>query len=279
MSKLKLGSPLYINTLPLLFYFPQNNPNFEIVLEVPKKLNKSLAKGEIQGSLSSSIFYAKNFKEYLILPDISISAVGEVKSVILYHREPLEKLDEKKIGITPETESSFSLLRILLEDFIGIKPRYVELTKNWKDLTKEEKKEFSGYLAIGDEALILQFNRINNRDFLITDLAELWLKHTHLPFVFALFIVRNEIAQKYSKELKEFCSYLYYARARSFSNLKEIVEKSHLALPKEFIFNYLTHLEYDFSGLKQRAFITFCEYLLKKGLIKDLPELRFFEIL
>jgi chorismate dehydratase len=278
MYKLKLGSPLYINTLPLLFYFPQNNPYFEIILEVPKKLNQSLAKGEIHGSLSSSVFYAKNFRKYLILPDISISAVGEVKSVILYHKVPLEKLDNKKIGITPETESSFNLLRILLEEFMGIKPKYIELYKNWGTLTEEEKKELSGYLAIGDEALTLQFNN-QNKSALITDLAELWLKYTHLPFVFALFIVRKDIAKKYKNELKEFCNNLYYARAQALSNLREIVKKSYLNLPKEFLFNYLTHLEYDFSGLKQRAFITFCEYLLKLGLIKELPKLRFLEIL
>jgi chorismate dehydratase len=278
MYKLKLGSPLYINTLPLLFYFPQNNPYFEIILEVPKKLNQSLAKGEIHGSLSSSVFYAKNFRKYLILPDISISAVGEVKSVILYHKVPLEKLDNKKIGITPETESSFNLLRILLEEFMDIKPKYIELYKNWGTLTEEEKKELSGYLAIGDEALTLQFNN-QNKSALITDLAELWLKYTHLPFVFALFIVRKDIAKKYKNELKEFCNNLYYARAQALSNLREIVKKSYLNLPKEFLFNYLTHLEYDFSGLKQRAFITFCEYLLKLGLIKELPKLRFLEIL
>jgi chorismate dehydratase len=278
MYKLKLGSPFYINTLPLLFYFPQNNPYFEIILEVPKKLNQSLAKGEIHGSLSSSVFYAKNFRKYLILPDISISAVGEVKSVILYHKVPLEKLDNKKIGITPETESSFNLLRILLEEFMDIKPKYIELYKNWGTLTEEEKKELSGYLAIGDEALTLQFNN-QNKSALITDLAELWLKYTHLPFVFALFIVRKDIAKKYKNELKEFCNNLYYARAQALSNLREIVKKSYLNLPKEFLFNYLTHLEYDFSGLKQRAFITFCEYLLKMGLIKELPKLRFLEIL
>ncbi len=277
-KKLKMGSPLYINTLPLLFYFPQNTPSFEIVLNVPRKLNRSVAKGEICGSLSSSVFYAKNFKDYLILPDISISAVGEVKSVILYHREPLEKLNGKKIGITPETESSYHLLRILLEDFLHVKPVYVELSKNWKDLTDEEKKELSGYLAIGDEALIFQFNSVSSDSTIITDLAELWLKYTHLPFVFALFIVRKDTAKEYKKEIREFCKEIYYARARAFSNLEEIVEKSYLELPKEFVFNYLTHLEYDFSGLKQRAFLTFCELLFKKGLIKEIPKLEFFEV-
>jgi len=275
MPKLKMGIPLYLNTLPLLFYFPKNNPDVELVLDVPKKLNFKLKEGEIHGSLSSSVVYARDFENYLILPDISISAVGEVKSVILCHKEPLEKLSGKKIGITPETESSFNLLKILLEEFIGVKPEYIHLPFNWKNLKREEKKEITGYLAIGDEALILQ---LNNKDVMITDLAELWLKYTHLPFVFALFIVRKEVSHRYSQELKNFCLAIYHARARALSNLKEIVEKNHLNLPKNWVYKYLTHLEYDFSGLKQRAFLTFCEYLYKKGLIKTVPELRFFNL-
>lgn len=274
MSKIKIGTPLYVNTLPLLFYFP-NNPHFEIILEVPRIINQDLAKGKIHGGLSSSVFYAKEFQNYLILPDISISAVGQVKSVILYHKEPLEKLNGKKIGITQETETSFYLLKILLEEFIGIKPYYIEVFKSWGNLEEREKRELYGYLAIGDEALILQFN---NKDYLITDLAYLWLNYTGLPFIFALFIVKNEIAKFYKRELEEFCLSLYYARACAMSNLKKIAEKSHLNLSKEFIYNYLTHLEFDFSGLKQRAFLTFCEYLQKKGLINKIPELRFFEI-
>ncbi len=275
MYRLKFGIPFYLNTLPLLFYLPKNTNNYEILLEIPKKLNLNLEKGEIQGSLSSSVVYARNSNKYLLLPDISISAVGEVKSVILCHKAPLEKLDSKKIGITPETESSFNLLRILMEDFLDIKPNYIHISQNWSSLKDEEKKEFSGYLAIGDEALTLQLKKHN---MLITDLAKLWLEYTHLPFIFALFIIRKEIVKKYKKELKEFCLSIYYARACAFSNLKEIVEKSYLKLPKEFVYNYLTHLEYDFSGLKQKAFLTFCRHLYKKKLIPYIPELMFLEI-
>ncbi|WP_038056470.1 menaquinone biosynthetic enzyme MqnA/MqnD family protein [Thermodesulfobacterium hydrogeniphilum] len=275
MFRLKIGIPFYLNTLPLLFYLPKNNVNFEILLEIPKKLNLSLARGEIHGSLSSSVVYARDFNKYLLLPDISISAVGEVKSVILCHKEPLEKLNAKKIGITPETESSFNLLRILMEDFINIKPDYIYLSTNWNNLKKEEKKELAGYLAIGDEALTLQ---LNNQEMFITDLAELWLKYTHLPFIFALFIIREEIAEKYKRLLRDFCLNIYYARACAFSNLEKIVEKSYLKFPKEFVYNYLTHLEYDFSGLKQKAFLTFCGYLYKKKIIPSIPELKFFEV-
>lgn len=277
MDKLKIGFPLYLNTLPLLFYLNSKNTNFEIILDVPKNLNFKLSQNIIHGSLSSSICYARNPQEYFIVPDISISAVGEVKSVILFHKKPLEKLNGKKIGITPESESSFNLLRILFEEFIGIKPIYLELNKHWKELSQKEKEELSGYLAIGDEALILGMN--NSEKAFITDLAELWLKYTRLPFVFALLLIRKEIVNKQRKILKNFCLKLYYSRAKAFSNLKEIIEKSHIKLPKKYAYYYLTHLEHDFSPLKQKAFLTFCEYLYKMKIIKKIPELNFLNIL
>ncbi|WP_022855997.1 menaquinone biosynthetic enzyme MqnA/MqnD family protein [Thermodesulfobacterium thermophilum] len=275
MNKLKIGIPLYINTLPLLFYLPKENQRIELMLEVPKKLNQLLRQNVLCASLSSSIVYAKNPQEFYLLPDLSISAVGEVKSVVLYHKEDLQDLDGQPVGITPETESSFWLLRVLLEEFIGVKPKYVELSKNWGALSDQEREELKGYLAIGDEALILQHKKDERYD--ITDLAELWLKYTHFPFVFALFILKKEFIS-FKQALADFCLNLYSARAKAFSNLKEVVTHSHLHLPKDFVYNYLTHLEYDFSGLKQRAYLYFCEILYKKKLISYMPELNFFPI-
>lgn len=274
MSKLKIGFPLYLNTLPLLFYLPQNL-EVEIVLDVPKKLNFQLKENLIQGGLISSTNYARYFKEYLLLPDISISAVGKVKSVILFHNLALQELHRQKIGITPETESSYALLRILLEDFLGIFPEYIEIPQNWKNLSSEEKKSLAGYLAIGDEALILSQENFFSYQ---TDLAELWLKNTELPFIFALIAVRKDVSQKYKKELKSFCYELYQARAKAFSNLKEVVEKSHLKIDKEFAYHYLTHLEHDFSPLKQKAFLTFCKFLKQKKIISEIPQLNFFNL-
>ncbi len=274
MPRLKIGFPLYLNTLPLLFYLPKNS-EIEIVVDVPKKLNLKLEENLIQGGLISSTNYAKNFDQYLLLPDISISAVGKVKSVILFHHLPLEQLQNQKIGITPETESSYALLRILLEDFLKIVPEYVKLTQTWKFLSSDKKKFLAGYLAIGDEALLLAQA---NSFFYQTDLAELWLNFAKLPFVFALIAIRKEIAEKFQETLKLFCYQLYQARAKAFSNLKEIVEKSHLKVDKDFAYTYLTHLEHDFSPLKQKAFLTFCNFLHRKGMLKEVPKLNFLSL-
>ena len=113
---------------------------------------------------------------------------------------------------------------------------------------------------------------------MITDLAELWLKHTGLPFVFALLCVKAEFISVFGDALKKLALDLYYSRAKSFSNLRHIVEKSHLKVPKDFAYNYLTHLEFDFSGLKQKSFLYFCERLKKKKILKEVPELKFLKI-
>jgi chorismate dehydratase len=278
-NKLKVGFPLYLNTLPFLFYL-KNTDYFELCSDIPRKLNYMLKNGKLHCALSSSVFFAKNFEDFVLIPDVSISAVGKVKSVILFHKEKLEKLNKKKIGITPETESSFLLLRVLLEDFLNVYPEYVSLSKNWNDLSLEEKEELCGYLAIGDEALnlSLSFNEKTSENKFITDLAELWLEYTNLPFIFALLCIKKEVIPVFKEELKRFSLDLYYARARAFSDLRKIVEQSHLNLPKEFAYTYLTHLEFDFSGLKQKAFLYFCECLKRKQILKEVPELRFLEI-
>jgi len=270
---LKVGVPKYLNTLPLLTYLTLQ-PKVEVYTLSPKKINELLEKGELDCGLASSLFYARAYKYFFLLPDLSISAVGKVKSVILYHRLPLSQLHQKIIGITPETETSFGLLRIVLEEFFSLSPRYEVLNKPLsEDLSKENSLE--GYLAIGDEALFLQLKGVFPY---YTDLAQIWLEKTGLPFVFALFIARKESALSKGELIRDFVFRLYLARGKGLSHLKEIVKKSKLPLEETFALNYLKHLEYDFSGLKQRAFLHFCELLKKNNILKEKPELNFFEL-
>ncbi|MCS7200024.1 MAG: menaquinone biosynthesis protein [Caldimicrobium sp.] len=273
---IKIGFPKYLNTLPLLHYL-EISPEIELRLKPPKEINRALESGTLVAGLASSLFYAKNYRDYLIIPDISISAVGKVKSVILFHEGPLSTLHKKIIGITPETETSLALLRIILEDFYNIKPQYEILEEGWANLSGSKKETLKGYLAIGDEALLLQKKRPFDQ---ATDLAEIWLKKTNLPFIFALLILRRE--RSYSPEIREklkaFILRLYQARAKGVSTLKILLKNSSLQIEPKQALSYLQHLEYDFSGLKQRAFLKFCSFLQKRGIISKLPKLQFFDL-
>jgi len=271
---LKVGLPCYLNTLPLLHYL-KPFPGLEVKLLPPFKINRLLESGELDAGLGSSLFYARNFRKFLILPDLSISAVGRVKSVLLYHQVPLEELEDKPLGITPETETSFGLLRIVLEEFYQVFPRYEVLASPLSEGGGNPERDLAGYLAIGDEALFLQRLKIFP---LYTDLAEVWLEKTNLPFVFALFVVRVEVAKERGKILRDFLREIYFSRAKGLSQLDSLIKDYPLHLERDFALNYLKHLEYDFSGLKQRAFLHFCELLLKKGLLETMPELNFFPL-
>ncbi len=272
---LRVGFPNYLNTRPFLWYLPKMK-GVELVLDVPSRLNEKLAEGEIACGLCSSVFYAKQYEDYVLIPDISISSVGKVKSVCLFHRVPLSELSGKTIGITPETETSFALLRLVLEKLKGIRPDYVKLNHSSRGLSHEESKaffeNFDGYLAIGNEALELLYN---GKFPFVTDLAEVWLEETGYPFVFALLLVRKEVAVHYKRELRSLAENLYLSRAKALADLSLLVKEYPPLLDKSFLIDYLHHLEFDFSGVKQKAFLYFCQNLLELGLISKIPILRF----
>lgn len=272
---LRVGFPNYLNTLPFLYHLPKMN-GIELVFDVPSRLNEKLAEGKIACGLCSSVFYAKHYEDYTLIPDISISAVGKVKSVCLFHKVPLSELSGKTIGITPETETSFALLRLVLEKMKEVKPVYLKLSHSSQSLSKEEAQAFfetiDGYLAIGNEALELLYNE---KFPFVTDLAEVWLEETGYPFVFALLLVRKEVVSLYKKELRSLAENLYLSRAKALADLSLIVKEHSSSLDKTFLLDYLHHLEFDFSGLKQRAFLYFCQNLLDMGIISKIPILKF----
>jgi len=272
---LRVGFPNYLNTLPFLYHLPRMK-GIELVLDVPSRLNEKLAEGEIACGLCSSVFFAKHYEDYTLIPDISISAVGKVKSVCLFHKVPLSELSGKTIGITPETETSFALLRLVLEKMKEIKPVYLKLSHSSRSLSKEEAQAFfetiDGYLAIGNEALELLYS---GKFPFVTDLAEVWLEETGYPFVFALLLVRKEVLSLYKKELRILAENLYFSRAKALADLSLIVKEHSSFLDKTFLLDYLHHLEFDFSGLKQRAFLYFCQNLIDMGIISKIPILKF----
>ncbi|MCK4426470.1 MAG: menaquinone biosynthesis protein, partial [Deltaproteobacteria bacterium] len=183
----KLGIVNFINTSPIYVPWQEMDPLNGWVVEEgpPTLLNNHLAQGKLDAGIVSSYAYGLNADRYYILPNLSISATGPVGSVILLSKVPIEELNEKLVLLTPQSATSVNLLHIILEDFLGIRPIF--RTGNFKELSANPAAQ--AYLAIGDEALRLRSNRDN---LFRSDLAKIWLDHTGLPFVFAVWAVREE---------------------------------------------------------------------------------------
>ena len=275
MSKVRIGMVNYINTAPIYEEWKNevNNPDWVITEAPPSTLNTLLAEDKLDLGLVSSYEYAARPEKYKILQDLSISATGPVGSVFLFSKTRPEELSDKLVLLTGQSETSIALVKITLEEFYSIKPRYcvgdIADPKNYTD-------EVSAVLAIGDDALRL---REEQHYPIQLDLADVWNKHTGLPFVFAVFAVREEFAKAQPLAIKKIWQTLIDCRNKGKANLERISQLVAPRIPMEVesCHRYLKNIEHNLDSNHQMALKTFFQYLIERndGSKEALP-LKFF---
>src|SRR5438477_11399289 len=115
LAPFRVGSVRYLNAVPLTRGLEE-----EITFTTPSKLAEMLEKDELDAALVS-VSHVLMHDRYDILDGIAIASLGEVKSVLLAHRKPIE--EAKEIFCDPASLSSIQLLRVLLAEK-GIKPEF-----------------------------------------------------------------------------------------------------------------------------------------------------------
>ncbi len=265
---LRIGLVSYLNTAPLLWALKKyTSSDWLFVEDHPTRLNAALRRGELDLALVSSLEYAQAFENYFLVPDISISATGRVGSVLLFGPQNLEDFTEREIILTSASATSVALLKLLLEDFCGLKVSY-------RYGSLQEGIKAQAYLAIGDEALRLRGQNLFPEAY---DLASIWMEHTRLPFVFAIFAVRKEAWGNKKEKIISFLTQLYLSRAKGVASLEIIANKCQgiAGLSSRQCLVYLKGIEYDLSGLKQEALKIFFQHLFRRKEIPQNPKLVF----
>lgn len=270
MSMNKIGFVSYINSYPFVVPWKENGglEGWEAVEAHPSELNALLRKGEIQAGLVSSYEVLENAADYLALP-MCIAAKEKVKSVLLISRTDIYKLDNKNIILTTHSASSVNLLQIILEIFIKTKPLYS--TGTFNDFGSGD---FSAYLAIGDEALVL--SKYPQNGYFIYDLASLWDDFTNLPFVFALWAVRKDFFDADRKKVFLLKNRLEECLDNGLKQLDFKVPKilQNSVMDAEECFHYLKCINYYLDENKMISLKKFFEYCVTLGKIKGNFELR-----
>src|SRR5208283_2306542 len=112
-TKFRIGSVNYLNAVPLT-----RGIESEIFFATPAKLAEMLRRDELDAALVSITEVLLNDR-YDILDGIAIASLGEVYSVILAHKKPLE--EAKEIYCDSASLTSVNLLKVLLAER-GLKP-------------------------------------------------------------------------------------------------------------------------------------------------------------
>jgi chorismate dehydratase len=261
LPKARIGMVNFINTAPFYEIWRQSvaKPEWRITEAPPTTLNRLLFAGELDLGFVSSHEYASNPDEYRLLSDLSISASGPVGSVLLLSRWKLEELTGKLVLLSSQSQTSASLVRIILEEFYGVTPRYIS-----GKTTDPEATEAAAVLVIGDEAL----RHAANAAFPVRlDLGEIWRQHTGLPFVFAVWAVRRDFCEQEMSCVLEIQQELHRCIEEGRRQLSAIAAKvaDRIPLPVADCYHYLRGLEYDLGPEKQKALHYFFEYLIRRG--------------
>jgi chorismate dehydratase len=259
---LKIGEMDYANVYPL-FYYLKSLKGLNFVKGVPSVLNKMIREGGLDIAPCSSIEFGKNSESYKIIPNISISCISDVKSVMLYSNLPVEKLNNKKIFLTGESSTSIVLFKILTAYFYNIN---VNFTNNQKDS--------SAAVLIGDKAL---YHYYNDKYPYKYDLGRAWYEMTSLPFVFGLWIINTNLKIN-EDELNRFIKKLLDIKQDSKKNLAALIEHySFKGLTPYQIIDYWETINYDLTDEHIQGLNLFYEYAKMIGEIKKIPKLNFYK--
>ncbi|WP_353685937.1 menaquinone biosynthesis protein [Thermodesulfovibrio sp. 3462-1] len=256
--KLKVGWIQYANVYPIFYVLEKEGlltEDIHLVKGVPSQLNWALRNDLIDLSPSSSVEYLLNQEIYDYVDGICISSKEYVQSVLFFTDYDLKALDGKKILLTAESATSHFLLRIILEKFLGLKPEYDISAAPWTG---------QSFLLIGDDAL--KYRKIlNNKK--IYDLANLWYKHTGLPFVFALWIVRKEITAPDSElygVYTKFKEKLLYAKDKWIEYAHEMLKDYYLKkfmTEEEILFYWKKNMDYNLTEMHKKSLTLFSSYI------------------
>ena len=239
LAPFRVGSVSYLNAVPLT-----RGVEDGVVFDTPAKLAELLRRDELDAALVSVVEVIFSGR-YDILDGIAIASLGEVKSVILAHRGPLD--EAREIFCDPATLTSVELVRVLLAER-GCKP-------DFKPLPGYDFSRLPDYaLLIGDRALDLVLGAHEHQ---IWDLGAAWHELTQLPFVYAVWALRRGIENAVLRRQ------LRGARDFGLETLESII-RTRTDFNSEFRRDYLSwHIHFHLGTDEKRGLAKFIELLRK----------------
>ncbi len=196
LKKVRVSCVSYLNS-KLFLYGLQNHPisnSIELSLDHPRECAEKLMDGRADIGLVpvASLLRIPN---YHIITNKCIGADGDVRSVMLFSRVPIEQIET--ILLDYQSMTSVNLCKVLCDELWNINPVF-------KDALPGYEKTINGTTAavvIGDRALEM----LDTFEYAY-DLAGSWKQLTGLPFVFACWtsnrLLDDEFVQQFDSTLE-----------------------------------------------------------------------------
>ncbi|KGE17821.1 menaquinone biosynthetic enzyme MqnA/MqnD family protein [Paenibacillus wynnii] len=259
-----IGKISYTNSWPVFYNFHPSTLRYpaEMVSEVPSVLNRGMSQGSIHVGALSSFAYAEASDRLLLLPDLSVSSDGPVKSIMLFSRAPLTEVANGIIAVTNTSATSVNLLKILLEKAFGGKPQYISADPDLEDMMEIA----DACLLIGDQAIRASWQDLG---YIVTDIGELWKEWTGLGMTFAVWAVNRDAAEEKQEVIAEIVNAFAASKRLGLQDLTPIVKDACIAIggTEAYWYGYFRNLCYDFGERQQKGLNLYFRYAYEMGLL------------
>jgi chorismate dehydratase len=235
---LRIGAVNYLNTKPLIYDLQALVPDAELILDVPSALADQLASGQLDVALIPVIEYFRG-GSYTVVPDLAIASRGPVLSVTLFSRVGWSGI--RRVALDAGSRTSAALTQILLRRRHGAAPEVMPLPLD----QNAEDADADAVLLIGDRAMRACLPGFAHA----FDLGQEWHDWTGLPFVYAVWAVRD------GADLGPVAEALAEARRRGCARIGEIAhrEAPGLGLDAGFCRRYLANIIHFDLGPREQA--------------------------
>jgi len=247
----RLGQINFINSLPVVVPMLRHCDEIKarIVFGTPSELNSQYAQKKLDLGAMSSFFYLES-SDMQLLPDLSISSIGAVGSVLFFSKKDLKDLGNCKIAVPMSSATSINLLRVLLQEHHGVEPHLVPAESPDLDCS-----DLDAALVIGDRALLVDPDWTSK--FQRWDMGAWWHQTYNLPMTFGVWAAKNSWVESNEETFSEISEALVRARQEGLSTaLDEVIAESmeRLPLSRERLRKYfIEELNFEFTPAHRKG--------------------------
>lgn len=271
----RVGHIQFLNCLPIYWGLVRSGALLDVDLtkDTPDHLNDALTRGDLDIGPISLVEYLRHAEDLVLLPDLAVGSDGPVLSVNLVSQVPLAELDGRRIALGSTSRTSVELAKLLLEERIGIRPRYFGCPPDLAAMMLEA----PAAVLIGDAALRATFVDGPECGLEVHDLGAAWREWTGLPMVFAVWAARRDYAAANPGLVKDVHQAFLDSRDLALSQVREVAASAARwsAFDAATLERYFTTLDFSLGPRQVEGLLAFAAKLVGVGLIGQVPELQF----